>query len=199
MEQTNFEISQEMEQMRKQFRILTEKVERQEIILNKHLISYLKHKLNIYDWWDTWLQITGLIICCPILIMVADMTGMAPWINIVTVVYCITGVALLIIKKKRQDKVLDFSKDIGQFAKGVNTIRKWNLRYYLISLPIVLLYIAIYCIDFLNSYSPGKESISTNSLIIFIASVAIATVLAIFVDNRKRGILDDMTEEIGVK
>lgn len=197
MEKNSFDVSQEMEQMRAQFKILSEKIERQEIISNRHLMSYLKNKINTYDWWDTWVQIAGLIICCPILIIVAEITGMAPWINIVTVIYCITGTALLIIKKKRQDKLLDYNGDIRQFAKGVKTIRKWNRRSYLISLPLVLLYIVLYCINFFSTNPSAKSSIGTDSLIGMIASIAATIILAIFVDNRKRGLLDDMTDEIG--
>ena len=44
MERDNFEISQELEQMREQFRILAEKVEKQNIVYEKQLRSSMRKK-----------------------------------------------------------------------------------------------------------------------------------------------------------
>ena len=57
MERDNFEISQELEQMREQFRILTEKVEKQNIVYEKQLRSSMRKKMNSYDFWETWMQV----------------------------------------------------------------------------------------------------------------------------------------------
>ena len=48
MERDNFEISQELEQMRDQFRLLSEKVEKQDIVNEKHLAASIESKVSQY-------------------------------------------------------------------------------------------------------------------------------------------------------
>ena len=51
MERDNFEISQELEQMREQFRILTEKVEKQNIVYEKQLRASMRKRMNLYNFF----------------------------------------------------------------------------------------------------------------------------------------------------
>ena len=48
MERDNFEISQELEQMREQFKVLTDKVEKQKIVNERLLESSVKGKVDKY-------------------------------------------------------------------------------------------------------------------------------------------------------
>ena len=48
MERDNFEISQELEQMREQFKVLTDKVEKQKIVNERLLESSVKSKVDKY-------------------------------------------------------------------------------------------------------------------------------------------------------
>ena len=48
MERDNFEISQELEQMREQFKVLTDKVEKQKIVNERLLESSVKSKVEKY-------------------------------------------------------------------------------------------------------------------------------------------------------
>ena len=50
MERDNFEISQELEQMRDQFRLLSEKVEKQNIVNKKHLAASIENKVSQYSF-----------------------------------------------------------------------------------------------------------------------------------------------------
>ena len=48
MERDNFEISQELEQMREQFKVLTDKVEKQKIVNERLLESSVRSKVDKY-------------------------------------------------------------------------------------------------------------------------------------------------------
>ena len=48
MERDNFEISQELEQMREQFKVLTDKVEKQKIVNERLLESSVRSKVDTY-------------------------------------------------------------------------------------------------------------------------------------------------------
>ena len=85
MERVNFEISQELEQMREQFRILTEKVEKQNIVSEKQLRSSMKRRMYSYDFWETWVQIILLVVGCPIIMLLAHRGGMPDRTLVITV------------------------------------------------------------------------------------------------------------------
>ena len=82
----NFEISQELEQMREQFRLLTEKVEKQNIISEKHLRASVRKKMSSYDWWETWAQVMILLIGGPIMVMLTHKAGMARWTVVMAII-----------------------------------------------------------------------------------------------------------------
>ena len=98
MENNNFEISQELEQMREQFRILTEKVEKQNIISEKQLRASMKGKMNSYDFLETWLPITLLVFLCPILMLVTRIACMPDWVLVMDVIYSFLGILILLVK-----------------------------------------------------------------------------------------------------
>ena len=50
MKADNLEISQELEQMKEQFRLLSKKVEKQSIISEKQIWSIIRNKMKAYEW-----------------------------------------------------------------------------------------------------------------------------------------------------
>ena len=124
MERDNFEISQELEQMREQFRILTEKVEKQNIVYEKQLRASMRKRVNSYNLWEVWMPIVVIIGGCPLIYeLMIQRAGMPVWTSIMLWAYF----AIAIVESTQADShIANFDKVL----QATNT----NIPVYL--LPI---------------------------------------------------------------
>ena len=196
MEKYHFEISQELEQMREQFRVLTEKVEKQNIISEKQLRTSMRSKMRSYDFLETWVQIAVLVVGCPMVMLSAHRVGMSEWVLVMTAVYGLLGISLLAIKKVLQDKMLNYKGDLKQFVTGVRTVKRWHIRSGIISVSVILPYFILFFMDYFKAFFARFESINVESLIIAVVYVLLVIAVAICVETRKRRVLDDIIKEI---
>lgn len=196
MEKYHFEISQELEQMREQFRVLTEKVEKQNIISEKQLRTSMRSKMRSYDFLETWVQIAVLVVGCPMVMLSAHRVGMSEWVLVMTAVYGLLGISLLAIKKVLQDKMLNYKGDLKQFVTGVRTVKRWHIRSGIISVSVILPYFILFFMDYFKAFFSRFESINVESLIIAVVYVLFVIAVAICVETRKRRVLDDIIKEI---
>ncbi len=192
----NFEISQELEQMREQFRLLTEKVEKQNIISEKHLRASVRKKMSSYDWWETWAQVMILLIGGPIMVMLTHKAGMARWTVVMAIIYCILGLALILCKKFIQDKKLNYKGDLKEFAVAIRSVRKLHIRFSIVSMPLIALFIILWSMEYFNVFFKLYDGFNPESITWCILSVILAIVLAIWTDHRKLRTLDDVINEI---
>ena len=196
MEKYHFEISQELEQMREQFRVLTEKVEKQNIISEKQLRTSMRSKMRSYDFLETWVQIAVLVVGCPMVMLSAHRVGMSEWVLVMTAVYGLLGISLLAIKKVLQDKMLNYKGDLKQFVTGVRTVKRWHIRSGIISVSVILPYFILFFMDYFKAFFARFERINVESLIIAVVYVLFVIAVAICVETRKRRVLDDIIKEI---
>ena len=196
MEKYHFEISQELEQMREQFRVLTEKVEKQNIISEKQLRTSMRSKMRSYDFLETWVQIAVLVVGCPMVMLSAHRVGMSEWVLVMTAVYGLLGISLLAIKKVLQDKMLNYKGDLKQFVTGVRTVKRWHIRSGIISVSVILPYFILFFMDYFKAFFARFESINVESLIIAVVYVLFVIAVAICVETRKRRVLDDIIKDI---
>ena len=196
MEKYHFEISQELEQMREQFRVLTEKVEKQNIISEKQLRTSMRSKIRSYDFLETWVQIAVLVVGCPMVMLSAHRVGMSEWVLVMTAVYGLLGISLLAIKKVLQDKMLNYKGDLKQFVAGVRTVKRWHIRSGIISVAVILPYFILFFMDYFKALFARFESMNVESLIIAVVYVLFVIAVAICVETRKRRVLDDIIKEI---
>lgn len=196
MEKYHFEISQELEQMREQFRVLTEKVEKQNIISEKQLRTSMRSKMRSYDFLETWVQVAVLVVGCPMVMLSAHRVGMSEWVLVMTAVYGLLGISLLAIKKVLQDKMLNYKGDLKQFVAGVRTVKRWHIRSGIISVAVILPYFILFFMDYFKAFFARFEGINVESLIIAVVYVLFVIAVAICVETRKRRVLDDIIKEI---
>ena len=196
MEKYHFEISQELEQMREQFRVLTEKVEKQNIISEKQLRTSMRSKMRSYDFLETWVQVAVLVVGCPMVMLSAHRVGMSEWVLVMTAVYGLLGISLLAIKKVLQDKMLNYKGDLKQFVTGVRTVKRWHIRSGIISVSVILPYFILFFMDYFKAFFARFERINVESLIIAVVYVLFVIAVAICVETRKRRVLDDIIKEI---
>ena len=196
MEKNSPEITKELEQMREQFKVLTEKVEKQNVISEKQLWSAVKGKMKAYDWWETWVQIFGLLAGCPALIMVSQNSGMPSWVNIMTVAYCVLGIVFILFKKHRMNRMVNYNGDVKHFASGIQAVKKLHTSSIAISLPLALLYIILFGMEFFCATRSSIADISTASAAAFVCLTIATAALALLVGRKKRALLDDIITEI---
>ena len=192
----NFEISQELEQMREQFRLLTEKVEKQNIISEKQLRASVRKKMSSYDWWETWAQVMILLIGGPIMVMLTHKAGMARWTVAMAIIYCILGVVLILCKKFIQDKKLNYKGDLKEFAVAIRSVRKLHIRFSIVSMPLIALFVILWSMEYFNVFFKLYDGFNPESITWCILSVILAIILAIWTDHRKLRTLDDVINEI---
>ena len=196
MERDNFEISQELEQMREQFRILTEKVEKQNIVYEKQLRTSMRKRMNSYDFWEIWMPVIILIICYPLVyVILIKGADMPVWTAVMFTIFCILGISYLLIKKKMQDKLLDYKGDIRQFAAHVKKIKRWHFRSNLVITPISLTVGVLMFAEYIKGLKKTVE-ISQESLIAAIVAMIAVLAIDVYIDTRKSKILDNVIKEI---
>ena len=196
MERDNFEISQELEQMREQFRILTEKIEKQNIVYEKQLRASMRKKMNSYNFWEVWVQIIALIPLCYLLyVLTIQRAGMPAWTTIMLCAYCAIIIIYLLIRKIMQDRLLDYKGDLKLFAVNVRKVKRWHRRSILIELPIGLIFIAVFFNEYIKALNQ-TVNVRTETVIIAIIAMIICLPIAIFVDTRKERLLDNVIKEI---
>lgn len=196
MEKNTLEISQELEQMREQFKVLSEKVEKQNVISEKQLWTMIKDRMKAYEWWEIWVQIFVLAASFPVLIMVARDSGMPSWINIMTAVYCILGIAMILIKRHRISRMVNYNGDVKHFVSSVKAAKRLHVCSIAIGLPLALIYIILFCMEFFCATHVAMKDISTGSITLCIITALAAAGLALLVDRKKRAFLDDIVTEI---
>ena len=196
MERDNFEISQELEQMREQFRILTEKVEKQNIVYEKQLRASMRKKMNSYNFWEVWVQIIALIPLSYLLyVLTIQRAGMPAWTTIMLCAYCAIIIIYLLIRKIMQDRLLDYKGDLKLFAVNVRKVKRWHRRSILIELPIALIFIAVFFNEYIKALNQ-TVNVRTETVIIAIIVMIIWLPIAIFVDTRKERLLDNVIKDI---
>ena len=196
MERDNFEISQELEQMREQFRILTEKVEKQNIVYEKQLRASMRKRMNLYNFLEVWMEIIILIICSPLIyITMIQKAGMPVWTTIMLIIFSVMAIFYLLFKKKMQDKLLDYKGDIKQFVSNVKIVKRWHLRSILITSSVSVTFGAVLFVEYIKTLSKTMD-INQVSLIAAIIAMIVLMVINVYVDTRKGRILDNIIKEI---
>ena len=182
--------------MREQFRILTEKVEKQNIVYEKQLRASMRKNMNSYNFWEVWVQIIALIPLSYLLyVLTIQRAGMPAWTTIMLCAYCAIIIIYLLIRKIMQDRLLDYKGDLKLFAVNVRKVKRWHRRSILIELPIALIFIAVFFNEYIKALNQ-TVNVRTETVIIAIIAMIICLPIAIFVDTRKERLLDNVIKDI---
>ena len=124
MERDNFEISQELEQMREQFKVLTDKVEKQKIVNERLLESSVKNKVDKYTGGKKgWISIIIIAYFVYIDIEYCIKYNLPLWCTIVVGVGFSIMVLMSIFNKLKWQRDLDFKGDVNEFAVKVRSVK----------------------------------------------------------------------------
>ena len=189
----NFEMSQELEQMREQFNILSRKLDEQNIVTDSVLdVATLKE--NIYSV-DKSLEYKRIMWRIVLSIMVAYymVKQMYPlWSCIVIPILCLLNAAVYYYKRKTQDNLLDYAGDVKEFVGRVKILKSHHIYTSLFSNIITVTAVALFVWVFMG-LNPGLSHSSITSIAIFII-VYIGTL--IWYERKKLSTLNEIIKDI---
>lgn len=189
---TNFEISQELEQMRVQFSILSRKLEEQNIVTDGILRSCAREKMEKYNsraiWWPIvmWIAAGGWIISKQF-----DY-GMPQWSNILTAAVIIVEVGVFAFKKLQQNRMLNYNGEIKAFSSQVKGLRKSLLKLTILSGIIGYTWVAVWLWLFFSMY-PIKSAVG---IILLVAYIGVMSFIHLRAEMKALHILDEIVEDI---
>lgn len=189
----NFEISQELEQMRKQFNILSRKLDEQNIVTDGILRSCAREKMEKYDRRAIWTPMIAWIVLGGWLIFKqATDYGMAQWSVIFSVIACVIEVGLYAFKKFQQSRTLDFNGDIKEFYAQVKSLKGSLLKTTLLSVIIGYVWIGAFLWEFFRVHPIN----SAKGIFLLVGYVVIMSFIHLRAEKKALGILDEIAEEI---
>ena len=194
MERDNFEISQELEQMREQFKVLTDKVEKQKIVNERLLESSVKSKVDKYTGGKKgWISIIIIAYIVYIDIEYCIKYNLPLWCTIVVGIGFSTMVLISIFSKLKWQKDLDFKGNVSEFAVKVRSVKKLDIITSIVSRLIGYSVLAVFFYQFITIQS---NNVREDSVLVISAFLLIMLILVAIKDIRRFRILDDILKDI---
>ncbi len=194
MERDNFEISQELEQMREQFKVLTEKVEKQKIVNEKLITASIESKIDKYrSGKNSWVSILILLYATYFNIDFCMTNDDPLWLASVFGGFCILSVTLYILNLFKQKKDLDFKGDISGFSRKVKSVKRFHIITSVITRITGYSMLVTFLFYFMGNQQGATREDSFWSILIF---VLIFSGIAIRKEIKNIRILNDILKEI---
>jgi len=194
MERDNFEISQELEQMREQFKVLTDKVEKQKIVNERLLESSVKSKVDKYTGGKKgWISIIIIAYIVYIDIKYCIKYNLPLWCTIFVGVGFSAMVLISIFSKLKWQKDLDFKGDVSEFAVKVREAKKFHIITTVVSTFIGYAVLATFFYQFITIQS---SHIREDSILVISAFLLIMFILGVIKTVHRFRILDDILKDI---
>ena len=194
MERDNFEISQELEQMREQFKVLTEKVEKQNIVNEKLMTASIESKIDRYRLGkNSWVGILILLYATYFNIDFCMTNDYPLWFVSVFGGFCILSVTLYILNLFKQKKDLDFKGDISGFSRKVKSVKRFHIITSVITRITGYSMLVTFLFYFMGNQQGATREDSFWSILIF---VLIFCGIAIRKEIKNIRILNDILKEI---
>ena len=194
MERDNFEISQELEQMREQFKVLTDKVEKQKIVNERLLESSVKSKVDKYTGGKKgWISIIIIAYIVYIDIEYCIKYNLPLWCTIFVGVGFSAMVLISIFSKLKWQKDLDFKGDVSEFAVKVRSVKKLDIITSIVSRLIGYVVLIIFFYQFITIQS---NNVREDSVLVISAFLLIMLILVAIRDIHRFRILDDILKDI---
>jgi len=194
MERDNFEISQELEQMREQFKVLTDKVEKQKIVNERLLESSVKSKVDKYTGGRKgWITLIIIAYIVYLDIEYCIKYGLPLWCTIFVGAGFCAMLLISILSKFKWNKDLDFKGDVSAFAGKVRSVRKFDIITLIVSRFVGYSVLAVFLYQFITVQGNVARE---DSMLALSAFLLVMLILGVIKDIRRFRILDDILKDI---
>ena len=194
MERDNFEISQELEQMREQFKLLSEKMEKQKIVNDNLMTASIESKIDRYRFGkNSWISVIILLYATYFNIDFCIQNDYPVWFAAIFGGFCILSVTMFILNLFKQKKDLDFKGDITEFSTKVKSVKRFHIITSIISRVTGYSMLATFLYYFMGNQQGATREDSIWSILVF---VVIFCGIAIRQEIKNIRLLDDILKEI---
>lgn len=188
----NFEISQELEQMRQQFDILSRRLDEQNIVTDGILRSCAKEKITKYNNRTIWIPLVAWAVLGVWIIIKQIDYGMPQWSNIMTVCAVVLELAIFLLKKIQQSRLLNFNAVVKVFSQQVKQLKNSHLKLTVLSGVIAYIWVAIWIWLFFSMY----PITSMTGIVLLVVYVAVMSFLHLRAEMKALHILDEIVRDI---
>lgn len=189
----NFEISQELEQMRRQFSILSKKVEEQNIVTDGILRSCAREKMEKYDRRAIWTPMIAWIVLGGWLIYKqATDYGMAQWSVVFSIMACVFEIGLYAYKKFQQSRTLNFNGDIKEFHTQLKALKCSLSKTTLLSVVVGYVWVGGFLWEFFRVHPIN----SAKGIFLLVGYLVIMSFIHLRAEKKSLGILDEISNDI---
>lgn len=188
----NFEISQELEQMRQQFDILSRRLDEQNIVTDGILRSCAKEKITKYNNRTIWIPLVAWAVLGGWIIIKQIDYGMPQWSNIMTVCVVVLELAIFLLKKIQQSRLLNFNAVVKVFSQQVKQLKNSHLKLTVLSGVIAYIWVAIWIWLFFSMY----PITSMTGIVLLVVYVAVMSFLHLRAEMKALHILDEIVRDI---
>lgn len=189
----NFEISQELEQMRRQFSILSKKVEEQNIVTDGILRSCAREKMEKYDRRAIWTPMIAWIVLGGWLIYKqATDYGMAQWSVVFSIMACVFEIGLYAYKKFQQSRTLNFNGDIKEFHTQLKALKGSLSKTTLLSVVVGYVWVGGFLWEFFRVHPIN----SAKGIFLLVGYLVIMSFIHLRAEKKSLGILDEISNDI---
>lgn len=143
MEDNRLEMSQELEEMRRQFTVLKERFDRQEIVTDRLLRETQKRRINLYDWLTLYGPVIISVIMLPLMCMCCKNYGMPVWIAVTAYVMIAASALWQYRERVKYRKSFRFEGDVLQIAGCVRDFRRRSFKMTIAAGLVSVLVIAV--------------------------------------------------------
>ena len=180
--------------MREQFKVLTDKVEKQKIVNERLLESSVKSKVDKYTGGKKgWISIIIIAYIVYIDIKYCIKYNLPLWCTIFVGVGFSAMVLISIFSKLKWQKDLDFKGDVSEFAVKVREAKKFHIITTVVSTFIGYAVLATFFYQFITIQS---SHIREDSILVISAFLLIMFILGVIKTVHRFRILDDILKDI---
>ena len=180
--------------MRDQFKVLTDKLEKQKIVNERLLESSVKSKVDKYTGGKKgWISIIIIAYIVYIDIEYCIKYNLPLWCTIFVGVGFSAMVLISIFSKLKWQKDLDFKGDVSEFAVKVREAKKFHIITTVVSTFIGYAVLAVFFYQFITIQS---NNVREDSVLVISAFLLIMLILVAIKDIHRFRILDDILKDI---
>lgn len=143
MEDNRLEMTRELEEMRRQFAVLKERFDRQEIVTDRLLRETQKRRINLYDWLTLYGPVIISVIMLPLMCMCCKNYGMPVWIAVIAYVMIAASALWQYRERVKYRKSFRFEGDVLQIAGCVRDFRRRSFKMTIAAGLVSVLVIAV--------------------------------------------------------
>ena len=129
--------------MRRQFAVLKERFDRQEIVTDRLLRETQKKRINLYDWLTLYGPVIISVIMLPLVWMCCKNYGMPVWIAVTAYVMIAASALWQYRERVKYRKSFRFEGDVLQIAGCVRNFRRRSFKMTIVAGLVSVLVIAV--------------------------------------------------------